>query len=88
VDKRAKPGEAGYAPPEVIAALSQMDDPHQFPELLRVGRSLAQLYRPVLSNFVKDYLVDAGYKPPPVKPATSAPTVDNASGVKHQQSFP
>lgn len=57
VDKRAKPGEAGYAPPEVSKAIGAMDDPTMTEELVRVGHALGELYRPLLAQFVKSYLV-------------------------------
>lgn len=57
VDQRAKPGEAGYAAPSVIKALSAMDDPSQFEELMRIGKGLAELYRPLLVRFIQNYLV-------------------------------
>ena len=56
-NKNAKPGEAGYAPKEVVDVLSNIDQPSDFDGLVKIGRALGMTYRPILQRFVADYLL-------------------------------
>uniref|UniRef100_A0A7S1JSM4 PNPLA domain-containing protein n=1 Tax=Vitrella brassicaformis TaxID=1169539 RepID=A0A7S1JSM4_9ALVE len=50
-------GSVGYAPPHVFAALERMDDPSGIPALKKIGKALAELYRPLIADFVDRYLI-------------------------------
>jgi len=47
----------GRAPSHVYAALEKMDDPSSIPDLKKIGKALAELYRPLIADFVDQYLL-------------------------------
>jgi len=57
VDQNAKVGEAGYAPPDVVNAIKEIDNPKNIEPMVKVGRAFAELYRPLIADFVGRYLV-------------------------------
>ncbi|CEM24648.1 unnamed protein product [Vitrella brassicaformis CCMP3155] len=50
-------GSVGRAPPPVFAALERMDDPSRIEDLKKIGDATAELYRPLIAAFIKDYLL-------------------------------
>lgn len=58
-NKNAAAGDAGFAPLDVVKALEVIDEPENFDGLVRVGRALGEMYRPLIARFVANYLIGA-----------------------------